>query len=548
MPKEEEEQDDDDGYEDDGWDFMDIEEYLEQAEEKEEEPKMEESNEANADFMRGHAQMYTKQAIKAGASRIVNRAMKDGFNAMKNKVRGDSEFKWYMLRVHKQKELYVRDNIVSQIKTWGWEHKVDELFVPTKKRFNNQGKEVTFVVEPMHPAYVYLHATMDLELRDRINDMDKVVGFAGVQKDEDKKLIPKAMSDAEIDNIKETEAKFRAEPERKVINKGVMVEIMEGGFEGHKGEIFKVKEDGYAVKIYAYGRNTDVEVSWDGVRRLSEMEIQEWLDDTKQAIDATYMKRQHQSTRKFVGRDERKVLLGEEAQQAEEYRQRYFQEGPERHMQRRNGYNEDINSGLGRNEYPRGRAGRGRGNKGTRGRVGVGRDGRGGRGSMGGWSEGLFDQDQAIFEARQPKSRRDTQPEGEDLDRLLPNEAFASKEDADDFFKSLDGILSEFDDFDSKDNKRLPQAPGARQGPLSDVERVHAKAAAKKELLDSSPSPSPTVGLSSTSRLMAGAGADSAYWDGGDDTIAPSWDGTGGDTVLPGDSSVSSGGGVAEGG
>lgn len=37
----------------------------------------------------------------------------------------------------------------------------------------------------------------------------------------------------------------------------------------------------YVVKINAFGRNSDVKVTWDGARKLSELEIETWFEETR---------------------------------------------------------------------------------------------------------------------------------------------------------------------------------------------------------------------------------------------------------------------------
>ncbi|CAM9565419.1 unnamed protein product, partial [Scytosiphon promiscuus] len=76
-------------------------------------------------------------------------------------------------------------------------------------------------------------------------------------------------------------------------------------------------------------------------------------------------------------------------------------------------------------------------------------------------------------ESAEPETRV-RRPAGERVDAELPDEAFESSGDADDFFDSLGDILGE--------EKKGPALPGARvQGP-SAVERAHAVAEHKRKL------------------------------------------------------------------
>lgn len=37
----------------------------------------------------------------------------------------------------------------------------------------------------------------------------------------------------------------------------------------------------YIVKVNAYGRNSDVETAWTGVRKLTELEVETWFEETR---------------------------------------------------------------------------------------------------------------------------------------------------------------------------------------------------------------------------------------------------------------------------
>lgn len=44
-----------------------------------------------------------------------------------------------------------------------------------------------------------------VQLRNMVNDMDKIVGFVGDKRDEDKKLIPNRLDEADIQGVQESE-------------------------------------------------------------------------------------------------------------------------------------------------------------------------------------------------------------------------------------------------------------------------------------------------------------------------------------------------------
>lgn len=45
------------------------------------------------------------------------------------------------------------------------------------------------------------------------------------------------------------------------------------------------------VKVNTFGRNSDVRLPWDGVRKLSELEVETWFEDTRRVRERESEKR-----------------------------------------------------------------------------------------------------------------------------------------------------------------------------------------------------------------------------------------------------------------
>lgn len=48
----------------------------------------------------------------------------------------------------------------------------------------------------------------------------------------------------------------------------------------------------YVVKVNTFGRNSDVKLPWAGVRKLSELEVETWFEETRRVGD---MRRQQEA-------------------------------------------------------------------------------------------------------------------------------------------------------------------------------------------------------------------------------------------------------------
>ncbi|CAM9640246.1 unnamed protein product, partial [Ectocarpus sp. 8 AP-2014] len=400
-------------------------------------------------YWEGEAPKYdedgTIQGLEKGGLRVANAALTTKDDTIGVKVPTDEEFHWYLLRCFATYEVRCRNSVENYLEGAGLGDRVEEIWVPCRQVPKQVGTKVTFKEEPIYQGYIYCKVKMSLEVRDTVNDMDRIVGFVGEARDEDKKLIPERIEPEDIEGIKASEKALGANKIPQLLGVGDLVEISEGPFALKKGEVSKIKDGEYVVKVNTFGRNSDVRLDWDEVRKLTELEVETWFEETRRAMDATYMERQS-------GRG-----------------------GRGRRRRGGGGFVYDSDSGY---EPGRGR-GRGRGGRGQGETAAAG--GRGLRGfdeddEQAADRRRFMEKDLEMWEAEVAKPEtRVRRPTGDRVDAELPEEAFESNRDADDFFDSLDSILGE-------DSRKGPALPGARaQGP-SVVERAHAVAEHKKRL------------------------------------------------------------------
>ncbi|CAM9831195.1 unnamed protein product [Ectocarpus sp. 12 AP-2014] len=265
-----------------GWEFV---------EEGEEDDETEE-----VPYWEGEAPTYDEdgsiQGLEKGGLRVANAALTTKDDTIGVKVQTDEEFHWYLLRCFATYEVRCRNSVETYLEGAGLGDRVEEIWVPCRQVPKQVGKKVTFKEEPIYQGYIYCKVKMSLEVRDIVNDMDRIVGFVGEARDEDKKLIPERMDPEDIEGIKASEKALGANKIPQLLGVGDLVEISEGPFSLKKGEVSKIKDGEYVVKVNTFGRNSDVRLDWDGVRKLTELEVETWFEETRRAMDATYMERE----------------------------------------------------------------------------------------------------------------------------------------------------------------------------------------------------------------------------------------------------------------
>ncbi|CAB1096546.1 unnamed protein product [Ectocarpus sp. CCAP 1310/34] len=265
-----------------GWEFV---------EEGEEDDETEE-----VPYWEGEAPTYDEdgaiQGLEKGGLRVANAALTTKDDTIGVKVPTDEEFHWYLLRCFATYEMRCRNSVEAYLEGAGLGDRVEEIWVPCRQVPKQVGKKVTFKEEPIYQGYIYCKVKMSPEVRDIVNDMDRIVGFVGEARDEDKKLIPERMDPEDIEGIKASEKALGANKIPQLLGVGDLVEISEGPFALKKGEVSKIKDGEYVVKVNTFGRNSDVRLDWNGVRKLTELEVETWFEETRRAMDATYMERQ----------------------------------------------------------------------------------------------------------------------------------------------------------------------------------------------------------------------------------------------------------------
>lgn len=180
--------------------------------------------------------------------------------------------KWYVVRTAGGKEKKAKEYIEKEVELHNLQNEVTQVLIPTEKTYQlKNGKRVS-VERALIPGYILVEAAMTGEIEHIIRNITYVAGFlseSATGKAGDKKPVPireselnrlLGMADSSIDNDDETITPFVV---------GEAVQIIDGPFNGFKGNIEEILEDkrklGVAVMIF--GRKTIVELNFAQVTK-----------------------------------------------------------------------------------------------------------------------------------------------------------------------------------------------------------------------------------------------------------------------------------------
>ncbi len=164
----------------------------------------------------------------------------------KNKQKGKRC--WYLVVTKPQSEFKAQENLMRQ----GY-----EIYLPlVQTSCRRKGKNVKRT-EAFFPRYLFIH--LDKEA-DNWSPIRSTIGVAGMIRFGG---MPAVVPESILDNLKKNENEFGLQSiEKKELNLGDKVEIIDGPFEGHKAVFQKMKSaDRVSVLLDVVGKNTQVILS-----------------------------------------------------------------------------------------------------------------------------------------------------------------------------------------------------------------------------------------------------------------------------------------------
>lgn len=174
--------------------------------------------------------------------------------------------KWYFVRCQSGSEDSIRKQVELRLKMAGVSDLVPQVLVPFERVTDLKGGKKRVVNRKLYPGYLMLQADLDQENEDRtmqarsvVRDTPRVGDFLGPRGE------PVPISESEVSSIllrmNDSETNLQVNIG---LNKGDMVKIKSGPFDGFDGTVEEVVPDKGLVKVVVtiFGRPTPVELKY----------------------------------------------------------------------------------------------------------------------------------------------------------------------------------------------------------------------------------------------------------------------------------------------
>lgn len=174
--------------------------------------------------------------------------------------------KWYFVRCQSGSEDSIRKQVELRLKMAGVSDLVPQVLVPFERVTDLKGGKKRIVNRKLYPGYLMLQADLEAESEDRtmqarsvVRDTPRVGDFLGPRGE------PVPISEAEVSSIllrmNDSETNLQVNIG---LNKGDMVKIKSGPFDGFDGTVEEVVPDKGLVKVVVtiFGRPTPVELKY----------------------------------------------------------------------------------------------------------------------------------------------------------------------------------------------------------------------------------------------------------------------------------------------
>jgi len=174
--------------------------------------------------------------------------------------------KWYFVRCQSGSEDSIRKQVELRLKMAGVSDLVPQVLVPFERVTDLKGGKKRIVNRKLYPGYLMLQADLDeleeprtMQARSVVRDTPRVGDFLGPRGE------PVPLSENEVSSIllrmNDSETNLQVNIG---LNKGDMVKIKSGPFDGFDGTVEEVVPDKGLVKVVVtiFGRPTPVELKY----------------------------------------------------------------------------------------------------------------------------------------------------------------------------------------------------------------------------------------------------------------------------------------------
>lgn len=172
---------------------------------------------------------------------------------------GESNSRWYVVRVQSGREEQVRDGLMRRVKAAGLETKITNVIVPTEKVTEIRSGKKTVREKKKYPGYIMIEMVQDKDAWFLVRETPGIGDFLGLKE-------PIAMAEHEVNRLLSEQAGTEEDkPKIKIdFQKGDNVRVKEGAFENFDGVVEEINPQKglVTVTITIFGRATRVDLEY----------------------------------------------------------------------------------------------------------------------------------------------------------------------------------------------------------------------------------------------------------------------------------------------
>jgi transcriptional antiterminator NusG len=173
---------------------------------------------------------------------------------------------WYFVRCQSGREDSIARNALTRLKIAGVQDVIPQILVPFERVTDLKNGKKRVVNRKLYPGYLMVQADIDdaedassLKARNTLREIDGLREFLGARGE------ATPLTEAEVAGILSRMSDSEARPQVSIgLNKGDMVKIKSGAFDGFDGSVDDVNPDKGTVKVVVtiFGRPTPVELEY----------------------------------------------------------------------------------------------------------------------------------------------------------------------------------------------------------------------------------------------------------------------------------------------
>lgn len=173
---------------------------------------------------------------------------------------------WYFVRCQSGREDSIARNALTRLKIAGVQEVIPQILVPFERVTDLKNGKKRVVNRKLYPGYLMVQADIDdpedaaaLKARNTLREIDGLREFLGARGE------ATPLTEAEVAGILSRMSDSEARPQVSIgLNKGDMVKIKSGAFDGFDGAVDDVNPDKGTVKVVVtiFGRPTPVELEY----------------------------------------------------------------------------------------------------------------------------------------------------------------------------------------------------------------------------------------------------------------------------------------------